>query len=95
MNRQDFLTRAGALISGDRHDAYGDFADTAECLAGLWSAYLHGRAESAPARLIEPRDIGPMLALLKIMRLRHGGHQDSSVDACGYLALGGELDSHD
>ncbi|MDA0338134.1 MAG: DUF6378 domain-containing protein [bacterium] len=85
MNRQDCLTRAGALISGDRHDAYGDFADTAECLAGLWSAYL--------GHEVRPRDVGYMLALLKIMRLRHGPHEDSSVDACGYLALGGEVDS--
>lgn len=85
MNRDDILARAANLISGDRADTYGDFHANAECLAGLWSAYLGHR--------IEPRDIGPMLALLKIMRLRHGPHEDSSVDACGYLALGGEMDA--
>jgi len=85
VKRDDCLARAANLISHDRHDAYGDWEQNADCLSGLWSAYL--------GHEVKPRDIGPMLALLKIMRLRlAGGHQDSSVDACGYLALGAELD---
>jgi hypothetical protein len=32
-----------------------------------------------------------MMTLLKVARLRNGPHHDSSVDACGYMALGGEL----
>lgn len=94
-NRDGILARAANLIRGDRHENYGEFRDNAECLAAMWSAYLHGRAEIAPARLIEARDVGPMLALLKIMRLRNGPHADSSIDACGYLALGGEIDCTD
>lgn len=88
MNRDDILDRAANLIRGDRASDYGEFSDNAECLAQMWDAYKGtGR--------ITARDVGPMLALLKIMRLRNGPHEDSSVDACGYLALGGELDSHD
>jgi len=95
MNRDDILARAANLIRGDRATDYGEFRKNAECLAAMWNAYLGGRAEIAPVRLIEARDVGPMLALLKIMRLRNGPHADSSIDACGYLALGGEIDNAD
>lgn len=85
MKQEDCLARATNLISGARHDAYGSWGDNAECLAGLWSAYL--------GHEVKPRDVAPMMALLKIMRLRLGAHEDSSVDACGYLALGAEVGS--
>ena len=87
MNRDDILATAANLIRGARHEHYGDFADNAECLAKFWNAYLRGR------NAIEPRDIAPMLCLLKIMRLRNGPHEDSWVDIAGYAGLGGEVDS--
>lgn len=85
MKRDAILAKAAQLVSGDRAEDYGSWQSNAECLAHMWSAYL--------GHCVLARDIGPMLALLKIMRLRNGPHEDSSVDACGYLALGGELDS--
>lgn len=87
MKRDAILSTAADLIRGDRHADYGDFKDNAECLAGLWSAYL--------GRTIHPRDVAPMLALLKLMRLRHGPHRDSWIDLAGYAALGGEVDGLD
>ena len=86
MNRDDILARAAHLVTCDREQDHGRFADNARVMSALWSAYLDGR-------MPEPRDVGPMLALMKIARLRSGPNEDSSVDACGYLALGGELDN--
>ena len=95
MNRDDILATAANLIRGDRHESYGDWSENAEAIATMWNAYLDGRAEIAPARLIEARDVAPMMALLKIVRLRRGPHPDSWIDLAGYAGLGGEVDAAD
>ena len=87
MNRDDILATAANLIRGARHENYGDFADNAECFAEMANAYLRGR------NTIEPRDVAALMILFKIMRLRHGPHEDSWVDIAGYAGLGGEVDS--
>jgi hypothetical protein len=53
----------------------------------MWNAYLGNKA----GVVITAADVCHMMALLKISRLRNGSHRDSSVDGCGYLAMGGEL----
>lgn len=82
--RDDILARAAQLIRGDRASDYGDFKDNAACLAAMWGAYLGVQ--------IDPRDVAPMLCLLKLMRLRNGGHEDSWIDLAGYAGLGAEVD---
>ena len=86
MNRDDILARAANLISGDRQEQHGEWEDNARLISGLWAAYLDGQP-------VKPRDVAPMMALLKIARQRYSPSDDNVVDACGYLALGGELDS--
>jgi len=81
--RTEILEAAATLINGDRQDDYGDAAESFQCIAEMWSAYL-GVAVSG-------RDVCNMMALLKIARLRNGPHEDSSVDGAGYLALGAEI----
>ena len=83
MKRSDVLYTADSLINGDRQNDYGEAHESFEAIARMWSAYLRTHIES--------RDVCQMMALLKIARLRNGPHDDSSVDACGYLALGSEL----
>ena len=81
--RTEILEAAATLINGDRQDDYGDAAESFQCIAEMWAAYL--------GRDINPADVTNMMALLKIARLRNGHHRDSFVDGCGYLALGAEL----
>ena len=81
--RTDILKEADGLINGPRQEHYGSPAENFGVIADMWSAYL-GHA-------VSPADVCHMMALLKIARLRNGPHRDSSVDACGYMALGGEL----
>jgi hypothetical protein len=83
MNRSEVLKTADILINGDRQDAYGDAGENFGAIAQMWSAYL-----SSP---IYPRDVANMMALLKVCRMRHEPHDDSSIDGCGYLALASEL----
>lgn len=81
--RSEVLAEADLLINGDRARQYGSARENFGCIADMWSAYLGKRVSAA--------DVANMMALLKIARLRGGMHEDSSVDGCGYLALGHEL----
>jgi len=83
MKRSDVLYTADSLINGDRQNDYGEAHESFEAIARMWGAYLGTH--------IEGRDVCHLMALLKLARLRNGPHDDSSVDACGYLALGAEL----
>lgn len=85
MNRDDTLATAANLIRGDREKQHGKWEDNARVTGGLWAAYLDGK-------MPEARDVAPMMALLKIARQRYSPSDDNMVDACGYLALGGEID---
>lgn len=82
--RTEILEQAKSLINGDRQSDYGEPSDSFAAIAQMWSAYLGTPVTS--------RDTCNMMALLKIARLRNGQHDDSSVDGCGYLALGAEMD---
>lgn len=86
MNRDDILATAANLVRFDREAQHGQWSDNARLVSGLWTAYLDGK-------MPEARDVAPMMALLKIARQRYSPSDDNVVDACGYLALGGEVDS--
>ena len=81
--RSEVLAIAGELINGERQAHYGTPQDNFGTTAEMWAAYL--------GRDISPADVCHMMALLKIARLKRGPHRDSSIDACGYMALGAEV----
>ena len=81
--RSEVLAIAGDLINGDRQAHYGTPKDNFGTCADMWTAYL--------GREISPADVCHMMTLLKIARLKRGPHRDSSIDACGYMALGAEV----
>lgn len=85
MEREEILRQAALIVTGPRQETYGDAGDNFAKIADLWAAYL--------VRQISPVDVACMMALLKIARLAgaNGDHLDSWVDACGYMAIGGEL----
>ena len=84
MNREDILRVAGELISGDRHDTYGDAKTSHKRIADMWSAYL-GIELSAS-------DVAALMVLMKVSRTKGRKHSDNWVDMCGYAALGGEME---
>lgn len=83
--RTSVLREAEKLINGDRQAHYGPPEENFAAIAAMWSAYLGHPVTAA--------DVCNLMALLKIARLRNGGHRDSSVDGAGYLALGAEMAS--
>lgn len=85
MQRDEILRRAALIVTGDRQQTYGDAGANFIRIAQLWSAYI-----DYPFTTTE---VACMMTLLKIARLAgaDGKHLDSWVDACGYMAIGGEL----
>ena len=84
MNRADTLPTAEQLINGDRARNYGDAATNFQRIADLWTPILGVTVTSEQVALC--------LTQLKIARLiQSPTHEDSWVDAAGYIALGGEI----
>ena len=84
VTRDEILNTAMSLISGDRHEDYGDAKDSFENIARLWTAYLNVA--------VSPMDVANMMMLLKMSRsLTSPDKADTWVDICGYAALAGEM----
>ena len=82
--RSEILTEADKYVSVDRAATHGDMEDNFREIAELWTQYTEST--------ISPLDVSVMTALLKIARLKFNPDNiDNWVDACGYLACGGEL----
>lgn len=82
----DILQRAGNLITGDRAKTHGSFIKNHENISNLFTGYLD--------KDINPLQALLMMALLKIARTKEGDFNiDDFIDACGYIALAGQLAS--
>ncbi len=82
--RGDILDTAKAYVTKDRASDHGDMEDNFEMIADFWSTYLDRR--------IAAHDVGAMMALLKVARIRSNyKHPDNWVDGAGYMACGGEI----
>lgn len=78
---KDMLEEAAAAVEGDRNDQYGGPQANFKRIAAMWGAYL-----GVP---IEPHDVGAMLAIVKVSRIRETPQKkDSWVDLAGYAACG-------
>lgn len=84
MNRNELLESAQALISGERHQDYGEARDNFADIGQLWERVL-----GVP---VSPEQYALCMVLVKVARLvSNPGHEDSWLDICGYAALGGEI----
>jgi len=80
--RQDVLEDAMACVLKDRDDQYGEPEDSFGKIAEYWSAYLESD--------VSARDVGLMLALMKIARMRNSDKRDNFIDLAGYAACAAE-----
>lgn len=88
--KSNVLEIADSLIHGERAEDYGVARENFAAVAALWRVYLlrRGVITIDTPNVLTPEDVCMMLALLKIARLgTTPDHQDSLVDAIGYLAL--------
>lgn len=84
MNREDILNTAKHYVTKDRAATHGDAETSFWLIAQYWATHLGVK--------ISASDVAVMMTLFKIARLKaNPGHDDNWVDACGYLACGGEI----
>ena len=90
MNSSEILKKTEKLVSKDRADKHGDKIENHENIARMWSSYLQNKFKLN--LIILPEDVANLMSLLKIARTQAGNFNlDDYVDACGYLAISGEI----
>ncbi len=88
----DILDRVKEIVNGDRQGMYGKPERNLSDIANVWNWYLGTRKGSQSSRL-DAKDVGVMMALLKIVRICSGHYKDDNyVDAIGYLTLAEEFE---
>ena len=86
VTRGQVLDTAKEYVTKDRASDHGDMEDNFQRIALYWNAHL-GLID-----FIKTKDVAAMMALLKIARIHSNPtHMDNWVDACGYMACGGEI----
>lgn len=92
-DRATILDKAKKCVCGDREQDYGSPAENFRTIANLWIDYLQGTGQPVD---ITPRDVAVMMSLVKIARITSGkAKEDNWIDACGYLALGAEIEAQE
>lgn len=91
MKASDIAKKASELVNGERDRLHGDKAKNFDNIAKLWNAYLDV-ASKRTGRALDARDVGNMMALMKVARQFSGElNLDDYIDGCGYLACTGEI----
>lgn len=82
--RSGILNQAEQYVTKDRAADHGDMEDNFREIAELWTQYT--------GHTLRSTDVAVMMTLLKIARLKSNpDNADNWIDACGYMACGGEL----
>ena len=90
MNSSEILKKTEKLVSTDRADKHGDKVENHENIARLWTSYMQNKFKLN--LIILPEDVANLMSLLKIARTQAGSFNvDDYIDACGYLAISGEI----
>ena len=86
VTRGQVLDTAKEYVTKDRAADHGNMEDNFSTIGKYWSVHL-GVDVSAT-------DVAVMMTLLKAARIKSNpSHPDNWVDACGYMACGGEIAS--
>ena len=84
-DRSDILNTAKKYVTQDRAADHGSMEDNFRTIASYWNTHLG-------IDFIEPQDVAVMMTMLKLARIKSNDkHMDNWIDACGYMACGGEI----
>jgi len=99
MKRAEILEAAHQCVCGEREQDYGTPENNFETIGLLWGIYLRAAhpelMKVAGVNFVTPKDVGIMMALLKVARIATGSSPDSFVDLAGYAACAGEITTED
>ena len=88
MNRAEVLDTAKGYVTQDRASQHGEMENNFTNIEAAWSWWDGIKPENMPAGA----DCAIKMTLLKIARIASNPeHMDNWVDACGYMACGGEV----
>ena len=83
-SRADILDTAKEYVTKVRAADHGDMKDNFNTIGEYWSVHLGVKVDAV--------DVAVMMTLLKVARIKSNPqHPDNWVDACGYMACGGEI----
>ena len=89
-SRGNILDTAKQYVDTDRAEEHGDMEDNFQRIAAYWNTHL------GLISYIKDTDVAVMMTLLKIARIHSNTENvDNWIDACGYMACGGELAGKD
>ena len=96
MKAEESLSKAAALVGGDRAKQHGDKMINHQNIATMWGAYLKLVVNKAIRERkdfeLSAADVAALMALLKIARTQAGAYNDDDyVDGAAYFAIFGEL----
>lgn len=92
MKRDEFLSTAGELISGQRHADYGSAADNFARIAEGWQIIIDNSKDANGQIHLTGMHVALMMDWLKTARLLNKiDDKDGWLDKIGYSALGGEI----
>lgn len=84
VTRGQVLDTAKEYVTKDRAADHGNMEDNFNTIAAYWSVHL--------GVTVDATDVAVMMTLLKAARIKSNPkHPDNWVDACGYMACGGEI----
>jgi len=83
MKSKEYLEKTIKIISGDRHNDYGDKTINHQNIADLWSVFLGHKVTAQQAAVC--------MLLVKVARLKHRRTEDCYIDMAGYAAIAGEI----
>ena len=84
VTRGQVLDTAKEYVTKDRAADHGNMEDNFNTIAAYWSVHL--------GVTVDATDVAVMMNLLKAARIKSNPkHPDNWVDACGYMACGGEI----
>ena len=84
VTRGQVLDTAKEYVTKDRASDHGNMEDNFNTIGAYWSVHLGVKVDAT--------DVAVMMNLLKVARIKSNPkHPDNWVDACGYMACGGEI----
>ena len=91
-SRRGLLLQAIRCVCGDRDQDYGSPEHSLSAIGRFWSDYI--RSKYGAEVPLTGADASAMMVLFKMARVATGhGKADNWIDAAGYAACGGELES--
>lgn len=93
--RERILEEAKKCVCGGRDQQYGSPENSLKAIASMWAGYLEAKGCVFPnGEELSAKDAAAMMVLFKMARVATGQTKaDNWIDAAGYAACGGEIES--